>query len=70
MMTEAMKKTVLMTLLNFVLCLFGVVVVSHVFQGVPLMTAFCAPYTWFLVVSATFVTFISMSLKGRERNDE
>ena len=31
MMTEAMKKTALMTLLNFVLCLFGVVVVSHVF---------------------------------------
>ena len=69
-MTEAMKKTALMTLLNFVLSLVGVVFVTHIFHGVTLMAAFCAPYTWFLVVSATFVTFISMSLKGRERNDE
>ena len=66
MMTAATKKTVLMTLLNFVLCLFSVVVVTHVFHGVSLMAAFCAPFTWFLVVAGTFATFVSMSLKGEE----
>ena len=66
MMTETMKKALLMTLLNFVLCLFGVVCVTHVFQGVPLMAAFCAPFTWFLVVSGAFATFIGMSLKGED----
>ena len=69
-MTETTRKIALMTLLNFVLSLVGVVLATHIFHGVTLMAAFCAPYTWFLVVSATFVTFISMSLKKRVRNDE
>ena len=69
MMTEATKKIVLMTLLNFVLSLVGVVLVTHIFHGVTLMAAFCAPYTWFLVVSATFVTFISMSLAKNKNTD-
>ena len=69
-MTETTRKIALMTLLNFVLSLVGVVIVTHIFHGVTLMAAFCAPYTWFLVVAGTFATFVSMSLKGRERNDE
>ncbi len=64
-MSATVKKNLFIALINFVLGLVGVVLVTSLVKGVTLWAAFCAPFTWYLVVTGAVVSFASLMLRSR-----